>query len=174
MRVKPLRILALLVASLPLLLPIAAQDASSAKAFLAAVYGHYGRNGKGIELTSRYVDSSLLKLIEADARAAGPDYVGAIDADPLCDCQDWDGIWDLRIDVELKAPQRAVARVSFALASAKSRTKDDWRKLRITLVQGRSGWRIYDVESQLDTKTPWRLRRALEEDIEVNRHTHRP
>src|ERR1019366_1125050 len=76
-----------------------AQNADSAKAFLASIYRHYQNGGNGISIgdrsADRYFAASLLTLVRADARAAGPDNVGAIDADPVCACQDWDGIWNL-------------------------------------------------------------------------------
>jgi hypothetical protein len=47
-------------------IPAAAQDAASAKTFLQSVYALYSKNGKGATLTSRYYDSTLLRLVTTD------------------------------------------------------------------------------------------------------------
>ena len=80
-----------------------AQDAVSAKAFLVNIYSHYSRGGKGVDFdgprSALYFHSSLLALEKADVKANGPDSVPAMDADPICGCQDWEGIWNLAINV---------------------------------------------------------------------------
>jgi hypothetical protein len=60
---------------------------------------------------------------------------------------------------------RALAGVSFALSAPKSRTRDDFRKLEITLVPERGQWRIYNIVDESDPKAPFDLRRELEKDI---------
>ena len=66
-------------------------------------------------------------------------------------CQDWDGIWDLKIDIQMESPKRALATVSFALFAPKDRTDDSLSKLKITLVPEDGQWRIYNIvdESRL-------------------------
>jgi Protein of unknown function (DUF3828) len=145
---------------------LSAPDANSAKAFLDAAYQQYRNGGKGVPLTARYYHSTLLALADRDQKAAGPENVGALDADPLCDCQDWEGVWDLKIDVQMKGTQRASANVSFALSAPGHRKKDDLRKLQIVLAWERGGWRIYDITSLRDPDKPWRMREELEKDIE--------
>jgi hypothetical protein len=92
-------------------------DSQSAKTFLESAYAHYQNAGKGIDFTGpnagSYYHSSLIALIHSDIMANGPENVPAIDADPICGCRDWDGIWDLKIDVMLETSQRATAKVSF-------------------------------------------------------------
>jgi hypothetical protein len=148
-------------------IPAAAQDAASAKTFLESVYQHYQHGGKGIDLggphAGEYFHSSLLTLVRADAKANGPENVGVIDSDPVCGCQDWDGIWDLKIDVNVQTPQRATARVSFA--AFQRRTKEGLRDLEITLVPERGQWRIYNILDESDPKAPFDLRKELERDI---------
>src|SRR3569833_2835437 len=69
-----------------------AQNTDSAKGFLESIYRHYENNGSGIGIVSpharRYFSASLLALVRADDETVGPGYVGAIDADPVCACQD--------------------------------------------------------------------------------------
>jgi hypothetical protein len=145
-----------------------AQDADSAKTFLTGVYHHYEHEGLGIEAFgphgNLYFHSSLLALMLEDQKAASPD-VGAIDGDPICACQDWDGVWDLKIDVSIDAPDRATAAVTFALSAPQDRPKDSLRKLTITLTAENGEWRIYDILDNTDPSAPFALRKALQQDI---------
>jgi hypothetical protein len=152
---------ALLIAFAAPPVPAAAQDAASAKTFLQSAYAFYGKNGKGNPLTSRYLHSSLSALMDADIKL-NDGGVGVLDGDPVCGCQDWDGIWDLKIDVQVETPNRAVANVSFALNPPKTRNKDSLRKLKYTLVPERGQWRIYNIVDESDPKAPFDLRKALE------------
>jgi hypothetical protein len=87
---------AIFIAFLAPAIPSPAQDAASARAFLQFAYKHYENGGKGVDFSgpraSLYFHSSLLALIRGDEKANGPGYVGVLDGDPVCGCQDWDGI----------------------------------------------------------------------------------
>jgi len=158
-------------------IPAPAQDANSAKAFLIGAYSHYGKNGKGIDFSgpraNRYYHSSLISLIQEDVKANGPDNVPAIDGDPLCGCQDWDGIFDLKIDVQLEAPQRALATVSFDVFDPKGRNSspDGWAKLKIQLRVEQGQWRIYDIVDVSQWGTRFDVRDELIKDIQTLRQT---
>jgi hypothetical protein len=147
----------------------AAQGVASAKAFLQSAYSCYGKNGKGIDFTgthaSQFFHSSLLTLIDADITANGLGYVGVMDSDPICECQDWVGIWDLKIEVQMQDPNRALADVSFALFAPVGRARDDLRTLKYTLVPERGQWRIYNIVDESYPPGPFDLRKALEKDI---------
>lgn len=149
--------------------PPYAQDATSAKSFLVSVYQHYQHRAKGIDLdgphAGLYFHSSLLALMRADDKANSGE-VGVLDGDPVCGCQDWDGIWDLKIEVQLKNRGRAEALVSFALFGPKDRTSDSLRKLKITLVPERGSWRIYDIVDESKPDAPFDLRNELQRDID--------
>jgi Protein of unknown function (DUF3828) len=150
-----------------------AQPNDSPRNFLASIYRNYENGGNGIGIgngsASRYFTSSLLALVRADATAAGPGNVGAIDADPVCACQDWDGIWDLDINVRTRTPGFAEADVSFSLSPPQRRLGSDSRRLSIKLISEHGGWRIDDIIDRTDPKNPFALRKALIEDIELNR-----
>jgi len=145
-----------------------AQDAQSARLFLESVYGHYSNGGKGIDFSgpgaAAYFHSSLLKLIRNDIEANGPENVPAIDADPVCGCQDFDGIWDLKVDVALTSAERATARVTFFVF--KRRGKDDFNQSAFTLAPEHGGWRIYDIRDESDPKHAIALRKLLADDIQ--------
>lgn len=137
-------------------IPCVAQDAASAKAFMNSAfmlyqnhgYGIYGKHGNDRELTKRFIHSSLLALIDKDIKtvaAAGADIPYAGDGDLICDCQDWEGIWVLHMDVKFENPQLAQVVVSFALYEPKNRPKDDLRIIKYSLVPEHGQWRIYDI-----------------------------
>lgn len=148
-----------------------AQSAASAKTFLDSAFSNYATGRKGVPLTSRYFHSSLLALIEADEKAAdrSNEVPGALDGDPLCNCQEWDGIWDRKIEIAIRDPGRAEATVSFALFGPADRTRDDWRTLRIVLIPEHGAWRIYDIfymQERGAQKVPVQsFRRQLQDDI---------
>ena len=150
-----------------------AQPNNSPKDFIKSLYRHYENGSAGIDLgdrsARRYFTSSLLAMVQADAKAAGPGNVGAIDADPVCACQDWDGIWDLDINVKSQTPEFAQVDVSFSLAPPRRDQKSDPRRLSIKLIPEHGRWRIDDVIDRTDPKNPYALRKALVDDIELNR-----
>lgn len=155
-----------------------AQNTDSAKAFLGSIYRHYENNGSGIGIGSphagRYFSASLLALVRADDEAVGPGYVGAIDADPVCACQDWEGIWNLSINVKVQTPEHAEADVSFYLSAPQSHPKDAFRRLQIKLTTEHGGWRIDDITDLTDSESPYALRKSLINDIELNHKAPQP
>lgn len=155
--------------------PACGQDADSAKQFLASVYEHYANRGMGIDFNgpkSRSVfDPSLIALLHADQKAVGPNEVGVLDGDPICSCQDWEGIWDLKIAVEMESEGRAKAAVSFALFAPKAGSDKDHRSLEMTLVPQGSQWRIWDILDKSDPRTPFDLRAELEKEIHTSKRT---
>jgi len=154
MRMK--KIVVLLYSFLWPVIPCVAQDAASAKAFINSAFRLYQNHGYGIdgehgndrELTKRFIHSSLLALIDKDSKvvaAAGTDISHVLDGDIICDCQDWEGIWVLHVDVKVENPRRAQVVVSFAIWDPKDRPKDDLRIIKYTLVPEHGQWRIYDI-----------------------------
>jgi len=182
MRARPLVAITTAVAAMLPACPFHAQDAASAKAFLAAIYRQYeggsedgsaGINFDGAQ-GGLYYHSSLLALMRADVKANGPDNVPAIDFDPICGCQDWDGIWDLKIDVRVENPQRAQANLTFALSPPKDRPKDALRKLVFTLVPEHGAWRIYDIRDESDPAMAFSVRKLIEDDLASLRQNAAP
>ncbi len=173
MRIRQLFTVALATAAFLQAAHASAQDADAARDFLASVYHHYQNDGIGVDAYSPhgnlYFHSSLIALMLEDQKAASPD-VGAINADPVCACQEWDGIWDLKIDVHIDGPERATAAVSFALSAPQDRPKDASRKLSITLAVENGEWRIYDILDETDPTAPFALRKALQRDIVSHSH----
>ena len=152
-----------------------AQDAASAKSFLGSLYRQYGKGGKGVALSGpqarKVFHPSLLALMRADEKANGPDQVGVLDGDPLCSCQDWDALRDLKIDVDSPVAGRTVARVSFALFAGKDGIPEDRRKLEIILMSQQEQWRVWDVLDRSEPGHPFALRAELTRDLRTLKET---
>jgi len=155
-----------------------AQDTDSAKRFVASLYRHYTNHGKGIDFSGskalNYFDASLNALMDADAKAVGPNELGVLDGDPICSCQDWEGIWDLKIDVQMLGKDRAKASVTFALFAPKAGAERDSRTLDMTLLRTGSQWRIDNILDKSDPKAPFDLRAELEKEIRTLKQSAKP
>lgn len=156
----------------------APQDTDSAKRFVESLYRHYTNHGKGIDFSGpkalHYFSTSLNALMDADAKAVGPNEVGVLDGDPICSCQDWDGIWDLKIDVQMLGSDRANASVTFALFAPKAGADRDLRSLDVTLLRTGNQWRIDNILDKSDPKTPFDLRAELEKEIRTLKQSAKP
>jgi hypothetical protein len=176
MRAKLFFATAILAAIFLPAIPSAAQDEASARALLTNLFQHYAKHGKGVDYKSGSYHSSLVALVNADIKAAGTDIPVAGDGDPICDCQEWDGIWVFKMDVEVETPQRAEAVVTFAIYAPKDRPKDDSRTIKLTLVPERGQWRIFDIEYLAEPNSepgaPKSLRQRIQKDIDF--YTHQP
>jgi hypothetical protein len=181
MHAKLVRLIACFIAAIFLCGVSHAQDAASAKAFLENLYAHYkhgyGENHSGIDFdgpnAALYFTSSLLALEHADVKANSPD-IQAIDWDPVCGCQDWDGIWELEIGVELQPSQRARATVTFSLNNPKYHAIDGTRKLVFTLAAEHGAWRIDDILDRSDAKNTYSVRKLLQDDLAMLRKDPAP
>jgi hypothetical protein len=149
-----------------------AQDAASAKAFIGSIFRLYSNGGSGTPYSLRYIHSSLLALIHADLKAAeaAQEAPGPIDADIVCNCQEWEGIWVHKIDVKIVRPGRVVVTASLDIEAPEHRDATDLRNMRYTLVSENGQWRIYDIQDV----SPWEdaevhvpLRAGILKDLEL-------
>jgi hypothetical protein len=174
-RPAALAAIAILTSCLPLTCVLRAQDADSAKHFLESAYRRYNNHGSGLDFTGpvgkQYFHSSLIALIRADEKAAGPDMAGALDGDPLCGCQDWDGIYDLRIAIHPQDSAHAQADVSFSLFKSDPQSR---RSLVIDLIAVDTMWRIYNITDKSDPKNVVDFRDELKKDIESLSQSRKP
>ena len=129
--------------------PARAADPERARAFLIQLYAHYPQANADFDPTganARAVfDPSMVALFRQDARLTPKGYVGAIDSDPICDCQDDGGLRSRIGAVRLVAPDTATAQVELTFAAA---SPPEVRRLSITLVTVHGQWRLYDIRSQ--------------------------
>ena len=148
MRYSGLALSALLLATGP---AAGAQSLQDARGFVTGLYGAY-RGGAPDVLGPRapgIFSPALLALIRRDERNARGE-VGALDGDPICDCQDPDGVRLTSLDIAANGPGRAAARVRLRFAGGRAEAMT----LDLVAVQGR--WRVDDVHTA-DTPSLVRL-----------------
>lgn len=152
------------------------QDEASARAFLASVFRLYTKNGKGVPYNHRYLHSTLLKPVETDAKLSGDDIPIAGDDDIVCSCQDWEGYFIKKMDLQVDKPGHAEALVTSSLFKDTNPQTSDIRKFRYTLAAEGGRWRIFKVEYLTDPGSeskPWSVRDQIEEEIESLSHAEK-
>ncbi len=114
---------------------------ASAEQFLRGLYAKYTPNGKPTPFVypdaKTVADPGMMSLLRHD-RDMSKGEVGAIDADPVCDCQDWDGLKITSLHVTMQGKNAASA--DLALTNAGSS-----EKIHFLLVWTKGGWRIHDI-----------------------------
>ena len=143
-----------------LLAAAAAQpQASTPRAFLEGVYAQYKRpNFNPFSHLERYFAPRLVTAIREDARL-GHGEVGYLDGDPICQCQDTEGMHASVTKVTQQGRDKALAEVAIGWDNDKS------RPTKFSLIRTRAGWRIADVSSADEPS----FLRAIEES---NRQQH--
>ncbi len=119
------------------------QSLSDARAFTLGLYQAYEHGSPDyLGRQARQVFSpALLRLIRRDAVATPQGDVGALDGDPICDCQDPDGLADPRVRLAGVGPGRARADVHFRIGS-------EPQSVTLDLVAVHGRWRVDDVHTR--------------------------
>ncbi len=140
---------ALLVAAL--LAP--AHAAEEPRAFVARLYSGYSDpDYNPLARPDRIFAAPLVAAIREDRRLSR-DEVGYMDADPLCQCQDPEG---MRSTIEsVRQTGRATARAHVRLVFP----GDERRALTLQLVRTSTGWRIADIATADEASLLGGLRR---------------
>lgn len=122
------------------------------------LYSHYPQpaqasaKGSFFEPTGRSAslvfDAPMIALMRENDRLTPKGDVGAIDSDPICDCQDDSGLIAKVGEIVATGPDTATAAVDlrFSLASP-----PEVRHLKFSLVTQAGQWRIHDID---DGDTP--------------------
>jgi hypothetical protein len=122
--------------------PVQAQTFDSARVFAQRLYAAYGTGDP--EHLGRDADKTfspaLLALIRRDQDTAPPGEVGVLNGDPICDCQDFEGIELRSLSLAQTGPGRA--RVDVVL-----RFPSETRSMSLDLVAVKGAWRVDDVHS---------------------------
>ena len=138
-----------------------AQNLASARIFLSKLYDSYEHpvcadcpNVFGKE-ASHVFSPSLLKLIRKDEAKTPKGEVGALDWDPICACQDPDGLHVLSLSVLASGASRAKADVVVSFSDKSKRI------VHLALLQTPRGWRVDDASTDNGTN----IRKLLEASI---------
>jgi len=128
-----------------------AGEPGSARAFVTWIYSHYPSSthrpefdALGDTTKTSVFAPSLIALIDEDARLAHGE-VGALDGDPLCDCQDDGGMTFKVASVRSVNPTHALAVIYRSYPDSMS-PELGTITLDLALTKGR--WRVYDVRSK--------------------------
>jgi hypothetical protein len=143
---NPLAIVALL-----LLTPIArAQDLPAARTFVQHIYSAYAHPASQADpdttgkLAPSIFSPSLLQLIRRDRAGTPRGDAPALDGDPICDCQDFEGLRLSSLTVTAVDATHATASVTFQVFADDPKSV---RTLRLNLLYTPQGWRIDDIAS---------------------------
>jgi hypothetical protein len=120
-----------------------AADVVSARAFVRSLYDHYEPNGSFAVLADeeepRYFAADTLSLLRENTRLLKGE-VGDIDVDPVCVCQDNDGMKATVRSVTMTGKDAARADIDIGWSSDRHITR-----VKMDLVRGSGGWRIHDI-----------------------------
>jgi hypothetical protein len=123
--------------------PVGAQDLPAARTFVTGLYSAYQRQPGSDYLGKQMGDvfaPDLIALIRREAASVPKGDVGALDGDPICDCQDWQ-ISKVEVTIAAPRPGAAEAEVRFQNAG-------EPRQVRLDLVAVQGRWRVADVHTQ--------------------------
>ena len=141
---RPLRIVFALIVILTAPL-VQAQTVPQAETFVRQLYSQYehpsipgGPNIFGKMATSVF-SRGLLAVMEKADRATPKGEVGKLDGDPVCDCQDSDGIKLKELHVTPTGTGKATAVASLLFPTPET------REIRLYLLWTPRGWRIDDT-----------------------------
>jgi len=149
------------IAALMTAISVPAHGADTARAFALRLYEAY-RTGAPDYLgrdARRTFAPPLLALILRDRATTPSGDVGILDGDPICDCQDAEGVRATHLTITAAGPGRARARVTLRFPS-------ETREMTLDLVAGRDAgrgaWRVADVHT---SETP-SLVRLLQQGLD--------
>jgi hypothetical protein len=137
---------AILVAATALLaqttFPAAAMPAQSPEQFVRGLYAQYVPGGKPVAFdypeAGRIVDSDMLALLRRDRDLTPKGDEGVLDADPVCQCQDWGTLKILSMEIKPVDKDRSSATVAFS-------NLDGHQTVRLDLVRVNGRWKIHDI-----------------------------
>ncbi|MEG9437706.1 DUF3828 domain-containing protein [Edaphobacter sp. HDX4] len=123
-----------------------AQGKDGARNFAEAIYARYSRaQGSGPDFLRQdgqdVFSPTLFRLIKRDVEATPQGFAGRLDFDPICSCQDPDGLRVESITVDPAKNQFVPTTVILHYPDSTTKT------VRLTLVFTKDGWRVYDVGS---------------------------
>ena len=128
-----------------------AAEPVGARTFLARLYSHYPHRAgtPAFDATGKSApqvfDPSLATLIRDSDRLTPEGDAPPLDGDPICDCQDADGMRAKIGTIRATGPASATAQVEITFAAAKP---PEVRRLAFDLVQSHGQWRVHDIHSK--------------------------
>jgi hypothetical protein len=128
----------------------AAPTAADAKAFLTGIYSHYadekthGDFNPAFKNRQDYFDPEMVTLMQTDEQLSKGE-VGALDGDPICDCQDF-GKMTAVITIDSATATEAKATVIVTETDPSVAAEDRKpRTFTYDLAVAKGQWRIHDI-----------------------------
>lgn len=118
------------------------QDLAQARVFVLDLYHAYEQRDPdylGADAPGVFTPA-LLTLIQDEVARSAPGDASVVDADPICDCQDANGLIRVEVDVVEQGASMARAEVRFRLAG-------QGRRVSLDLQDTPAGWRVRDVHT---------------------------
>jgi uncharacterized protein DUF3828 len=114
----------------------------SPEQFVRALYAQYVPGGKptafDYPVAKRIVDSEMLAALRRDRDLTPKGDEGAMDSDPVCQCQDWGTLKILSLKIKAVDKDRSSATVVFS-------DLNDRQTVRLDLVRAKGLWKIHDI-----------------------------
>jgi hypothetical protein len=118
--------------------------AGSPRAFLTRLYARYeGGNLNPIPRQEQVYAPELVRQMRLNVKLYGPDEVGLIDFDPVCQCQDIAELKARIFDIVPTGRGKAETRVSIRFGDGSVH-----HEIRVNLVRAAAGWRIADIATR--------------------------
>ena len=121
----------------------AAQDLDAARTFVTALYGAYAKSPGPDYLNRQAKDvfsPATLELMRREAASTPKGDVGALDGDPICNCQDFQ-ISGVQVAVTRSGSDKARAEVDFL-------NFDQKQHVALDLVSVAGRWRVADIHAE--------------------------
>jgi hypothetical protein len=121
-----------------------AQIVDQARSFVQHLYSGYTSSSYNptVNHPSSTFTPGLVTLLQRDKEHTPPGETGSLDFDPICACQDPDGLKLTDLSIKEDGPQQATAFVTLQFGASSDRTS-----LQLNLLWAPSGWRIDDIAS---------------------------
>ncbi len=150
-----------LLAALLIASNIEGAELQTARQFALDIYRPY-RQGMVSDFAKRsktILHPHLLALIATDEQVTPVGDIAYLDGDPLCDCQEAEGLKVSRLEITNSAAHAATASATLALPTGT-------RHVMLKLASTAEGWRIADIGTREEPS----LVEALNKDIARRRH----
>ena len=120
-----------------------AQTVDQARSFVQHLYSGYTSSyHPTVNHSSSTFTPGLVTLLQRDSQHTPPGETGSLDFDPICACQDPDGLKLTDLSIKEDSPQQATAFVTLQFGASSDRTS-----LQLNLLGTPSSWRIDDIAS---------------------------
>jgi len=122
-----------------LLLAAATPQAQTPQAFITTLYANYrDTNFSPFDHRNAIFAPRLAAAIRLDEKLTPSGYVGTLDWDPICGCQDWTSLRPEIRHIVMSSPNRATVTIGL-------HDGDHFQPLGLILDHTKDGWRVADV-----------------------------